>query len=143
MEPLSNKNKRNDAGAQHIIAQPLAPITKEKRQPFGLSLVRYRYKLSNFPGRLPRRWGVLPLARRMGRIKTEGKEQSALRHRAIAQSSSVPLIPPIMASNPFKFAFAPTYIRPHFDNSHNLHPYGDVNRSGSCSSFHWRIILLV
>jgi hypothetical protein len=40
MKPLSNKNKRNDTGAQRIIAQPLAPTTKEKRQPFGLSLVR-------------------------------------------------------------------------------------------------------
>ena len=40
MEPLSNKNKRNDTGVQRIIAQLLAPIIKEKRQPFGLSLVR-------------------------------------------------------------------------------------------------------
>ena len=40
MEPLSNKNKSNDTGVKSIIAQPLAPITKEKRQPFGLSLVR-------------------------------------------------------------------------------------------------------
>ena len=43
---------------------------------------------------------------------------------------------PVKLSNPFELAITKAHIRPHFDNSHNLHPYGDVNRSGSCSSFH-------
>ncbi len=110
---------------------------RKEAGPFELaSFVRYRYKLSNFLGGISLRGGVLPLARWVGRIKTEGKEQSALRQRAKTQLFLVPLIPTIVAPYPFKFAIASAHIRFHFDNPHNLHPYGDVNRSGSCSSFH-------
>ena len=48
----------------------------------------------------------------------------------------VPLIPSIVTTYPFEFAKALTKIRLHLDNLRDLHPYGDADSSGSCSSFH-------
>ena len=68
--------------------------------------------------------------------KPRGKSRVPCGTGVILSSLMVPLIPSIVTSYPFALAFALAVIRLHLDKFRNLHPYGDANRSGSCSSFH-------
>ena len=51
-----------------------------------------------------------------------------------------PLIPSVVAPDPFDSAIAKALVRFHFDKHLCLHPNGEENKSGSCLPFHIIIV---
>ena len=62
------------------------------------------------------------------KIKTEGIEQTALRHRFKPNLLQAPLMSSVVAPNLHDFTIANARVRFHMDKSHNLHSNGELNQ---------------